>query len=64
MAPAISLGKGERTTMAPHSALLSLVTALPPNILLRTDVAETARRVLADRFADFDKTAQVFETTS
>ena len=49
--------------MAPRASLLSLATALPPHRLVQTEVEAAARRVLGGKFEDFDKVAQVFQTT-
>jgi len=43
--------------------LLSLATALPPNILHQHDVAEVAHRAFASRFGDFDRLSKVFESS-
>jgi alkylresorcinol/alkylpyrone synthase len=48
--------------MAPRPALLSLATAVPPHILTQKDIATAARQVFGERFGDFDKVQQVFET--
>ncbi|QFU17427.1 type III polyketide synthase [Microvirga thermotolerans] len=48
--------------MALRPALLSLATAVPPHVLTQKDIAKAARRVFGDKFGDFDKVEQVFET--
>jgi alkylresorcinol/alkylpyrone synthase len=50
--------------MMPERAhLLSLATAVPPNVLLQRDVAAAATAVFSGRYGEFDRLAKVFETT-
>ena len=46
-----------------RTALLSLATAVPPNVLVQREVAALARLVLEKEYADFDKVAHVFDTS-
>jgi alkylresorcinol/alkylpyrone synthase len=47
----------------PRAALLSLATAVPPNVLRQRDVAEAASAHFGSRYPDFERLARVFETT-
>jgi alkylresorcinol/alkylpyrone synthase len=49
--------------MAPRAALLSLATAVPPNVLWQRDVADAARAVFSGRYGEFERLAKVFEST-
>jgi alkylresorcinol/alkylpyrone synthase len=49
--------------MARCARLLSVATALPPYVLLQRDVAAAAQALFADRYDEFDRVANVFETT-
>jgi alkylresorcinol/alkylpyrone synthase len=46
-----------------RARLLSLATAVPPNLLTQSDASRIAREVFAPRYPDFDRLARVFATT-
>jgi alkylresorcinol/alkylpyrone synthase len=49
--------------MPPRAHLLSLATAVPPNVLWQRDVAGVASALFSGRYNEFDRLAKVFETT-
>ena len=48
--------------MDPTTKLISLATAVPPNVLHQADVAEVARAMFGAHYAAFDRMAGVFQT--
>lgn len=54
------------TTLRPRpqpARLLSVGTALPPHLLLQSEVVEAARLAFGPRFSDFERIARVFKTS-
>ena len=49
--------------MRPSAKLVSLATAVPPNVLSQSDVAAAASRGFAGRYDDFDRMARVFKSS-
>jgi alkylresorcinol/alkylpyrone synthase len=49
--------------MSPTAKLVSLSTAVPPYVLIQSDVAEAANRGFGGRFDEFERIARVFKTS-
>ena len=49
--------------MSPSAKLVSLATAVPPNILSQSDVAAAANQGFAARYNDFERVARVFKSS-
>ena len=45
------------------AALLSLATAVPPQVVVQKEVAALAHKVFAHRYPGFERMARVFETS-
>ncbi len=49
--------------MTPSASLMSLATAVPPNVVLQTEAVEFARNLFAGRFDEFERLSPVFANT-
>jgi alkylresorcinol/alkylpyrone synthase len=49
--------------MSPSAKLVSLATAVPPNVLSQSDVAAAANQGFAGRYDDFERMARVFKSS-
>src|SRR6201985_3468963 len=49
--------------MRPSAKLVSLATAVPPNVLSQSDVAAAANQLFGGRYDDFERLARVFKSS-
>ena len=49
--------------MRPSAKLISLATAVPPNVLTQSDVAAAANQCFGGRYAEFERLARVFKSS-
>jgi len=49
--------------MRPSAKLVSLATAVPPNVLSQSDVAAAANQCFGGRYDEFERLARVFKSS-
>jgi alkylresorcinol/alkylpyrone synthase len=50
--------------MRPSAKLVSLATAVPPNVLSQSDVAAAANQCFGGRYDEFERLARVFKSSA
>jgi alkylresorcinol/alkylpyrone synthase len=50
--------------MSPSAKLVSLATAVPPNVLSQSDVAAAANQCFGGRYDEFERLARVFKSSA